>query len=153
MTVSVRTMTIKDIPAVAELEKLCFSDAWSEAMLTDMLNSEFDSLWVLEIEPGEVAGYINYRFLAGEGELMRIAVQPDKRGCGYSRHLMEMMEKDACEQGIEALTLEVRASNAPAIRLYRSFGFEKEAVRKNYYRDPMEDAIIMWQRSLPVIPS
>ena len=50
MTVSVRTMQIEDIPGVAELEKLCFSDAWSEAMLTDMLNSEFDRLWVLETE-------------------------------------------------------------------------------------------------------
>ena len=118
-----------------------------------MLRGELDDVWLLKETDGTLVGYINYRFLAGEGELMRIAVHPDKRGAGAGRKLMEQMEQDACEQGIEAITLEVREHNASAIHLYQSFGFQAEAVRKNYYHNPTEDAVIMWQRGLPAIPT
>ena len=84
---------------------------------------------------------------------MRIAVKKEYRGLGYSRKLMEQMVKSAAEMGIQDLTLEVRAGNEPAINLYKSCGFKKEAVRRGYYHDPTEDAFIMWRRGLPVIPS
>lgn len=99
----------------------------------------------------ELVGYISYRFLAGEGELMRIAVLPRFRGRGYSRKLMEKMEKSAIEQGIAVLTLEVREGNTPARKLYESRGFSQIAARKDYYRHPTENAVVMQRRNLLVI--
>ena len=140
-----------DVTVLAELEKLCFSDAWSENMVRDLVASAWDEVWVLEAET--ILGYINYRFIAGEGELMRIAVLPKQRGHGYSRKLMDQMMEDAKNNQITDLTLEVRAGNEPAIGLYKAYGFVEEAVRKNYYHSPTEDALIMWAHGLPTIPT
>lgn len=160
-----RKMTKKDVLQVAELEKLCFSDAWSETLIEDLLTSSFDEAWVLELEAGEendesgreqtgeLVGYINPRFLAGEGELMRIAVKPSYRGLGLSKKLMDRMMQSAAEQGATELTLEVRAGNEAAIGLYQSYGFVSEAVRRGYYHNPTEDACIMWLHELPSIPT
>lgn len=148
---TLRKMTMDDVTVLAELEKLCFSDAWSENMVRDLVDSAWDEVWVLEAET--ILGYINYRFIAGEGELMRIAVLPEQRGRGYSRKLMDQMMEDAKKNQITDLTLEVRAGNEPAIGLYKAYGFAEEAVRKNYYHDPTEDALIMWAHGLPTIPT
>lgn len=146
-----RKMEKKDIQVLTELEQACFTDPWSEKMIADLLESPWDEVYVLE--ENCVIGYINYRFLAGEGELMRIAVLSAERGHGYSRRLMDAMMEAASKKGITDITLEVRAGNAPAIALYRSYGFIREAVRKGYYHAPAEDADIMWLRSIPVIPT
>lgn len=151
--VFLRPMTGDDVPEVEKLEKDCFSEAWSEKLLQDMLDSEFDEAWVLVCPDKSVCGYINVRFLAGEGELMRIAIGKEYRGLGYSRKLMEQMMRSAQEKNVCDLTLEVRAGNTPAIRLYKSYGFRKEAVRRDYYHAPTEDAFIMWRRGLPAISS
>ena len=127
-----------DLPAVRALELECFSDAWSEKLLQDLLTSSWDKTWVLK-EDETVRGYSNFRVIAGEGELMR--------GRGYGRLLMERLLREAKEENVEDITLEVRASNAPAIALYEAYGFQKEAVRKNYYSGPTEDALIYWKRS------
>ena len=105
----------------------------------------------LEDERGTLLGYLTCRFLAGEGELMRIAVFPEFRGQGYSRELMDRMEKSAAEKAVNALSLEVRAGNEVALGLYQSYGFREEARRKNYYQQPVEDAVIMWLRNIPVV--
>ena len=84
---------------------------------------------------------------------MRIAVAPGLRGQGLSRRLMDRMVSSAREQGARDLTLEVRSGNETAISLYKAYGFKREAVRREYYRDPKEDAWIMWLRSLPGTPS
>lgn len=144
-------MAAEDVPAVAKIERDCFSDAWSERLLCDMLESPYDEAWVLVGSEGGLYGYINIRFLAGEGELMRIAVEKEFRGLGYSRKLMERMVKSAEEKESYDLTLEVRSGNTAAINLYKSYGFRKEAVRREYYRNPTEDAFIMWRRGLPGI--
>ena len=77
-----RAMTVDDISAVKQIEQTCFSDAWSEKLLSDLLESEWDEAWVLTDTDGTRIGYANFRFLAGEGELMRIAVLPEHRLCG-----------------------------------------------------------------------
>lgn len=158
---SLRPMEERDLAAAAELEQLSFSAPWSEAILKESLESRLDFLWVLEPadsrfggdcrqekEGGRsgrsLAGYCNLRVIAGEGELMRIAVHPELRGRGLSRKLMDQLEETAREKGAEALTLEVRKSNRTAVELYKSYGFREEAVRKNYYENPVEDALIMW---------
>lgn len=151
--ICLRAMKESDVPMAAVLEQECFSDAWSEKLLAEMLENSYDEAWVLVHPEDGLIGYLNVRFLAGEGELMRIAVKKEYRGLGYSRKLMEQMVKSAEEKEVQDLTLEVRAGNRPAINLYKSYGFKKEAVRRGYYHNPTEDAFIMWRRGLPVIPT
>ena len=117
----IRSMQKEDLPSAAGLEERCFTVPWSEKLLEKCLESPLDQVWVLE-DGGEIAGYCNLRIIAGEGELMRIAVHPAKRGRGYARELMEELEKHASENGAQSLSLEVRASNLPAICLYKSYG-------------------------------
>lgn len=151
-SVMIRPMTEEDLSQVSSLEKACFPDPWSENILKDTLKGPWDELWVLCCGQ-EILGYANFRFLAGEGELMRIAVHPACRGRGYARKLMDRLVLSSVEQNAAALTLEVRAGNIPAICLYKSYGFKEEAVRKNYYEHPTEDALIFWRRRLPGIPA
>lgn len=142
---SIRLMELKDLQDVAELEQKSFTVPWSGKLLEDCLESPLDKVWVLE-EDGKIRGYCNLRVIAGEGELMRIAVLPASRGRGYGRELMEILAEYARTNQVEEISLEVRASNSAAINLYKSYGFKTEAVRKRYYTDPDEDALIMWRR-------
>ncbi len=151
----VRPMTERDLSEAANLERLSFSVPWSETLLAECLVSRLDLSWVLEEEQTEglqqagrrrIAGYCNLRVIAGEGELMRIAVHPDLRGRGYARILMDTLVRSARERGVSVITLEVRNSNQSARNLYKSYGFVEEAVRKGYYTEPVEDAIIMGLR-------
>ncbi|HIT65379.1 MAG TPA: ribosomal protein S18-alanine N-acetyltransferase [Candidatus Ventrimonas merdavium] len=136
-----------DLEQVAELEKLCFSEPWSYGILEAGIHSPYDVYYVYERD-GEVWGYCNLRLLAGEGEIQRIAVLPLRRRLGLGRELMEAMLACSREHQAEAVSLEVRAGNEGARRLYEACGFAAEAVRKDYYRFPKEDAIIMWNRSV-----
>lgn len=151
--VIIRKMAPKDIATVARLESRSFTVPWPEALLEDCLNSRIDKVWVLE-ESDHVSktpvlcGYCNFRIIAGEGELMRIAVAPEFRGRGYARNLMGILVADARQNQVSAITLEVRSSNLSAINLYKSYGFVIEAVRRNYYTKPVEDGLIMWRRHI-----
>lgn len=142
---SIRLMELKDLQDVAELEQKSFTVPWSGKLLEECLVSPLDKVWVLEDE-GKIKGYCNFRVIAGEGELMRIAILPASRGRGYGRELMEILAEYARINQVEEISLEVRASNSAAINLYKSYGFKIEAVRKRYYTDPAEDALIMWRR-------
>lgn len=143
----IRLMEEGDIQAVGGLERLCFSDAWSEALLKEGLSSSLDTWFVLEMDE-KICGYCNLRIVAGEGEIERIAVCPGSRGLGYGKKLMERMVSFARNQGVLEMTLEVRSGNREAINLYETCGFAKEAVRKGYYRNPPEDGIIMWNHQI-----
>ena len=148
----VRPMTERDLPETASLERLSFSVPWSETLLSECLDSRLDleEERGSELQKGEgrkkIAGYCNLRIIAGEAELMRIAVHPDLRGRGYARILMDTLVRSAREQGASVITLEVRNSNQAARNLYKSYGFVEEAVRKSYYTEPVEDAVIMGLR-------
>ena len=132
---SIRLMEEKDVEQVEELEKQCFSVPWSENILKDGLTGRFDTYLVWE-KDGIVAGYCALRVLADEGEIQRIAVLPSWRRHGIAKSLME------------AMSLEVRESNTGARKLYENYGFIQEAVRKNYYENPVENACIMWKHEL-----
>lgn len=142
--VSLRVMGEADLEAVASLEQQCFSDAWSKALLQDGLSSQWDTFFVAEYQ-GAVCGYGALRVLAGEGEIQRIAVFPEYRRLGIGKKLMEAMVAFSCSQGAEEMTLEVRAGNVAALNLYKSYGFSEEGRRRGYYRNPQEDAVIMWR--------
>ncbi len=145
----IRSMRFSHIPEVAAIERICFSDPWSSKLLEDSLQNSWNHFWVAQEEAAEaVLGYAALSFIAGEGEIQRIAVLPAARRRGIARELMEAMEGFARQNQGEALTLEVRQGNEGARNLYKSCGFVEEAVRKGYYRHPAEDAIIMWKRGI-----
>ena len=91
---------------------------------------------------------LDLRILADEGEIQRIGVYPHYRRQGIARKLMDAMVTFARARGVRAIALEVRESNLGARNLYDSYGFRQEAVRKGYYHNPAEDAIIMWNRAI-----
>lgn len=143
----IRRMQAGDLEQVAELEKCCFSESWSYRLLEAGLYSDYDIYYVFEQEE-KILGYCNLRILAGEGEVQRIAVLPQYRGRGLGRKMMEAMMNISRENQVTAVSLEVRESNTAARSLYESYGFAEEAVRKDYYHEPTENAVIMWNRNL-----
>lgn len=143
--VLVRPMEEKELEFAAELESLCFSQPWSLKLLKDSFLGPWDTFFVAE-RHGKLCGYAILRILAGEGEIQRIAVHPAFRRLGIGSKLMEAMEEFSRDRQAGDTTLEVRAGNQGAIRLYKSYGFVEQGRRKDYYRNPTEDAVIMWQR-------
>jgi len=134
----IRQARDNDMEAINALEKACFTDAWSETLISNMFSNSYDKIFVLE-EDERVVGYINTRDIGGDVDLMALCVSPECRRKGYAGKLMERI---LCEP-YNQIILEVRESNEPAIRLYEKYGFEKFARRQGYYTSPDEDAIIM----------
>lgn len=146
----IRRMAPADLEQVADLERQCFTESWSYKLLEAGLHSDYDVYYVFQQEE-RILGYCNLRILAGEGEVQRIAVLPGYRRLGVARKMMEAMVTCARVSLVSAISLEVRQGNLPARNLYESFGFRAEAVRKGYYRNPSEDALIMWKREFDKI--
>lgn len=130
------------MPKLAELERLCFSEPWSEDGLRAELGNETAQFLVAERD-GRVAGYAGMHGMCGEGYIANIAVFPDFRGRGVGRALLRGLVACARKQQYEFITLEVRAANRPAISLYESEGFRVVGVRKGFYSHPKEDGLIM----------
>ena len=135
-------MTLTHVPQVAELEKLCFSDPWSENSVASELDNEL-SLWLVALEGDRVAGYVGSQTVLGETDMMNIAVHPDYRRQGIAEGLVLALAEKLKEQGSRCLTLEVRASNEPAQKLYEKLGFTLIGKRPKYYHNPREDALIL----------
>ena len=140
--IELHMMTEAHVAQVAELERICFSDPWSEKSVASELNNPL-SLWLVATDGETVAGYVGSQSVAGEADMMNVAVHPDYRRQGIARLLVERLVTALKEMGVHSLTLEVRASNAPAIRLYEGLGFSQVGLRPNYYRNPKEDAYIL----------
>ena len=138
----ITNMTSTHVSQVAELEKICFSDPWSERSVASELENPL-SLWLVAQEGERVAGYIGSQSVMGESDMMNVAVHPDFRRRGIAEALCRALVEALKEKGNHCLTLEVRASNAPAISLYEKLGFTQVGLRKNYYRNPKEDALIL----------
>lgn len=130
------------VPQVAALEKLCFSDPWSEKSVASELSNPL-SLWLVALDGDVVAGYIGSQTVLDETDMMNVAVHPDYRRRGVARMLVGSLVDALVKRGSHRLTLEVRASNEPAKRLYETLGFTQVGLRKNYYRAPREDALIL----------
>lgn len=135
-------MTQNHVSQIAELEARCFSDPWSARSIASELENPL-SLWLVEEREGCVAGYIGSQSVPPEADVMNVAVAPEFRRCGVASALLSALLARLCAQGIESLSLEVRVSNAPARALYERFGFAAVGLRKNYYLDPKEDALIL----------
>ena len=130
------------VAPIAELEKLCFSDPWSENSIAYELTSRL-SYWLVAEEDGEVLGYIGSQSVLGESDMMNVAVHPDHRRKGIAEALILALSEELKRRNNTCLTLEVRASNTPAITLYEKLDFKQVGRRPNYYRNPKEDALIL----------
>jgi ribosomal-protein-alanine N-acetyltransferase len=135
-------MTDAHVDAVADLEAICFADPWSANSVASELTNPL-SCWLVALEADTVVGYIGSQTVMGETDMMNVAVHPDHRRKGIAVSLIHALVQKLKECESHCLTLEVRASNAPAIALYEKLGFTEAGRRRNYYRNPKEDALIL----------
>ena len=138
----IENMKKTHVAAIAQLEKLCFSDPWSEKSIESELSGRL-SCWLVAVEGETLVGYVGSQTVMDDSDMMNIAVHPDHRRRGIGEALIAALEEKLRDRGSKALTLEVRASNDPAIALYEKLGFQQVGLRKNYYRNPKEDARIL----------
>lgn len=138
----IRVMEKADIAQIAELEKLCFSDPWSESAFAYELGNPL-SLWLVASDNDVVAGYVGSQTVIDEADMMNIAVAPAYRRKKIAEKLVLSLIEMLNKKGAKSLTLEVRVSNAPAISLYEKLGFIQVGRRPGYYRNPREDAYIL----------
>lgn len=142
----IRQMTMEDIPSVAEIERNCFSEPWSEQGFADGLKNS-SVFFVVENDDCKIAGYIGMYVTVPEGEITNVAVARAERRKGFGEALVDAMQQWSSVNGVERIVLEVRVSNDSAIRVYEKKGFVTVGVRRNFYRFPTEDAgIMVWQR-------
>lgn len=144
MMVEIVPMAREHLDQAAALEERCFpEDPWSRRLFEEALESENTAALVARTEDGAVMGYLVCTVILDEGNVDNIAVAPEVRRQGVARSLLEVFHGFARETGLRWLTLEVRPSNEGAVSLYREMGYAEAGRRKNYYRKPREDAIIM----------
>lgn len=140
----IRTMTVDDLDQVMLLELACFSVPWTrEAFEKELTENKLARYIVIE-EDGTIIGYGGVWYIMDEGHITNVAIHPEYRKRGLGKLLVTAMKDQAKEEKIHHLTLEVRASNIAAIKLYQGMGFESVGVRPKYYTDNQEDALIMW---------
>jgi len=140
--IQIREMTLRDIHQVAEIEKMCFNDPWSEKSISTELDNKL-SLWLVADENDTILGYVGSQTVLGWTDMMNIAVHPDHRRKGIAAQLVTHLEKALKARESTCLTLEVRKSNEPAKALYGKLGFQEVGVRPRYYHNPREDALIL----------
>ena len=131
------------VAQVAQLEIICFgTEAWSEKSVASELNNPL-SFWLVAVDGDNVAGYVGSQTVMDESDMMNVAVHPDYRKQGIATALIVGLVEELRKKGSHCLTLEVRASNENAISLYKKLDFQEVGRRKNYYRNPREDALIL----------
>ncbi len=144
MSVKIVPMTADHLEELEKLERICFSRPWSRKMLAEELENQCAAFLVAEDSvSGRVLGYAGLMVVADEGYITNVAVFPEYRRQGIAAQILQVFLQFAKANRLAFLTLEVRPSNAAAIALYQSFGFEEVGRRKNYYDLPKEDALIL----------
>ena len=138
---SIRRAVESDIPAIARIECLCFSSPWSEQSIKESFESDSNRFYIAE-NKGEIEGYLGLFVSIDMCDILNIAVLPEYRRQGVAKALVSFVI-EGYKDKIGGLTLEVRPSNVPALALYEGFGFEQVGRRKDYYRNPTEDALLM----------
>ena len=138
----IRPMEELDLPQAAAIEKEAITPPWSEQAFRESLGLEHTIL-LAAIQDGQVAGYCVCYQSFEEGEITNVAVKKELRGQGIAGKLLEKLCSYGKERGLERYILEVRAGNEPAIHLYERSGFTRVGIRKSFYEQPVEDAVIM----------
>ncbi|GFI70912.1 ribosomal-protein-alanine acetyltransferase [Clostridiales bacterium] len=139
MLMEIKEFSTEYVSDVAEIEKSCFSNPWSKTVLEGELKNDCSHIYVA-VEQGKAVGYAMLYIVCGEADIIRVAVLPEYRRQGIAEKLLlksfEVNETDA-------IFLDVRESNLPAINLYKLLGFVDTGIRKDYYSNPTENAVLM----------
>ncbi|MGN0614343.1 MAG: ribosomal protein S18-alanine N-acetyltransferase [Porcipelethomonas sp.] len=136
---------ISDIAEIAGLEEKHIPDGWSEKAFSDCFSNE-NTVIFKAVSGGKIIGFVNGSWVIDEGELLNIAVSENFRRCGTASALLNALENFFMENGVEKIFLEVREKNSGAVSFYLKHGFEKNGLRKNYYRNPPDNAILMMKK-------
>lgn len=139
----IRKMEERDIAEVVAIEEETFSSPWSaDSFLQESKNK--NNIYLVVEDNGEVIGYCGLWGVVGEGQITNVAVRKDNRNRGVGKIMLTKLLEIGVNQGLESFTLEVRESNKSALRVYQSLGFYSAGIRKNFYTEPTEHAVIMW---------
>lgn len=141
----IRRMTIDDVEAVYRIEVESFKTPWSLDAFDNEIRKNQLAVYFVAVFEEEVIGYAGMWTVVDELHVTNVAVTPSFRGRGISKLLMDALFNYAHQMGFISITLEVRTNNAVAISLYEQYGFKALGVRKGYYQDTNEDALIMWK--------
>jgi [ribosomal protein S18]-alanine N-acetyltransferase len=139
-----RLMREEDIDQIVNIEKLSFTIPWSKDAFYNELNKNQYATYLLIEDDEKIIGYCGVWIVIDEAHITNIAILPDYRGRKLGEALLGKVIEMAKEMGAKSMTLEVRVSNSVAQNLYRKFGFENGGIRKGYYTDNQEDALVMW---------
>ena len=141
---TIEELNLTDIDEICEIEKRCFSDAWSRQSFIDELDNENSVFLVIKMDD-KIVSYGGFWYIVDDAQIMNVAVDIDYKGMKISHILINEMIQRAREKDMATMSLEVRVSNEVAINLYKGHGFEIVGVRKQYYQDNKEDAYIMFK--------
>ena len=143
LPVRLRPMSDVDLDSVIDIESRAYPNPWTEGIFTDCLRVGYDA-WVIE-EGATLTGYGLLSIAAGEAHLLNLCIDPDRQGQGFGRRLLELLLRRAARFDTHTVFLEVRPSNARALRLYQAAGFDQIGCRKGYYPDgtAREDAVVL----------
>ncbi len=152
--IQLRRLTPKDLEAIERIERRSYPTPWSRSMFaSEMAKPSSISLGAFSTETGELVGYLVISRYVDAWHVMNIAVAPEYRRQGIAVALFERLFETTASDGRRGYTLEVRISNEAAIRLYERLGFQSRGVRRGYYTDNREDALIMWKDPVPASAS
>ncbi|WP_243446484.1 ribosomal protein S18-alanine N-acetyltransferase [Romboutsia weinsteinii] len=141
----IEQMTSKDIDGVFEVEKSCFEHYWSKESFKKELTNDSARYLIAKIDD-KIVGYVGIWLILDEGHITNVAVHKDYRGQKIGDKLVQALVELCKDNNILSMTLEVRVSNIVAQNLYKKYGFKMAGIRKEYYSDNKEDAIIMWNQ-------
>lgn len=145
MELQIKPLTEEYVDQVCVLEEEAFSMPWHRESFLEMILNK-DACYLVGLMEEEVVASCGLRNIVGDGEITNVVTKSSARGRGIGEQMLLKLLEEGTAMGVEAFTLEVRKSNDAAIHLYEKLGFVTEGVRKNFYEDPTEDALIMWKR-------
>jgi ribosomal-protein-alanine N-acetyltransferase len=138
-------MREEDLAEILTIERICFSNPWSQDTFRGEIQNKAISFPLVVIYPGDkkIIGYVIFWQIGDEAQINNVAIHPDYQGKGFGEQTLRYVLERLRENGIHFVSLEVRVSNLPALRLYRKLGFTVLGIRKEYYTNPVEDAYVM----------
>lgn len=145
MELLIKPLTEEYVDQVCVLEEEAFSMPWHRESFLEMIENE-NACYLVGIINDMVVASCGLRNIVGDGEITNVVTAADMRGNGIAEKMLLQLMEQGIQMGVEAFTLEVRKSNEAAVHLYEKLGFVTEGIRKNFYEEPIEDALIMWKR-------